>query len=103
IFNEGTLSLYRSTIQYSQTDGAHSGGAIATTGPVTIDQSTLTHNLAGSGGALIAAAANARVFINQADVDHNQAVGTFGRGGAIRLATGAGATIAPSHMFNYGS
>jgi predicted outer membrane repeat protein len=103
IANAGTLSLYNSTIQYSQTDIGHSGGAIYTTGPVFIRQSTLDYNTSGSAGALYASGPNARVVIELADIRFNQAVSdtlnsTAGRGGALWVGPEADVTIRDSSL-----
>ncbi|MEP7357195.1 MAG: choice-of-anchor Q domain-containing protein, partial [Anaerolineales bacterium] len=93
IANAGTLSLERTTIQYSQTDAGHAGGAIFTSGPTTIIDSQFTENSAAVGGALLAIGARAQVAIYTSTFDHNHVTPTNGHGGAIAVNPGASVSI----------
>ncbi len=84
ISNSGTLYLDHSVIQFSKTDINHSGGAIFSTGPVFISNSTLKNNASGSGGAIFANFGGAKVTIDESIFSGNQALNTTtGYGGAI--------------------
>ena len=94
ITNAGTLNLEHVTIQYSQTDLNHSGGAIFTSGPLSIVDSDLHDNLGGNGGAIFAYTGGAVVHIQGSTVHDNQALYTVlgsGKGGALWI--GPGATV----------
>ncbi len=95
IVNHGRLTLQGSTIQSSQVDANALGGAIFTDGPLTITDSTLFDNLAGSGGAIYARAAAARVTIAGSRFVSNTANNNinFGFGGALWLDTPAQLTL----------
>jgi len=86
ISNAGTLSLDNTRIQNSVTDVSHSGGAIYTLGPVTINDSILNNNSAGSGGAIYALSHGAQVVVNHSVFSFNQSLDpSNGIGGAIWL------------------
>ncbi len=71
-------------IQFSKTDVNHSGGAIFSTGPVFISNSTLKNNASGSGGAIFANFGSAKVTMDESTFSGNQALNTTtGYGGAI--------------------
>lgn len=97
IANSGTLRLENSTIQYSQTDNGHSGGAIFSTGPVFISNSTLRNNTGGSGGAIFINFANAAAQISNSTFNNNKTTNTTtGYGGAIWVGTQANLTVTDS-------
>jgi len=102
IANHGTLTLQGSTIQNSETDVTHDGGAIFSDGPVFISGSTLSGNNAGSGGALYANTAGARLQVENSTFTNNQAFNSVtGYGGAIWVGPGAQLTmLTPQLMFN---
>jgi len=84
IANRGTLTLQNTTIQNSKTDVTHSGGALFSAGPVFISNSHFLFNTAGSGGALFAQGAGARVQADHSNFSDNQAFNALtGYGGAI--------------------
>jgi predicted outer membrane repeat protein len=88
IYSSGTLTLDHARITDSE---AHtgSGGAIFTSqGKVTIDHSTLDHNSGFNGGAIMAFHPGANVIVTNSTLDHNSAFGggpNNGLGGAVLL------------------
>ncbi len=93
----GTLTLENSTIRDSQ--AAFSGGAIVSTGPLTITNSLLAGNRALNGGALYPRFALAQTTIINSVLRDNHATGTTnGWGGAILAWDGAPVTIEGSDL-----
>jgi hypothetical protein len=100
IDNSGVLVLNGALIQNNQTDLNHSGGAIATRGPLSITNSTLSHNQAGSGGAIYASSSAARVQVVDTSVDLNKALQPgSGDGGGLWLAAAASLSVTGSQFF----
>jgi hypothetical protein len=97
ISNDGTLTLDHATIQYSQADENHSGGAIFTTGPVSITESYLHDNSGGNAGAIFAYGAQAVLTIADSTVVNNHATNGAviggGKGGALWVGPDATATL----------
>ncbi len=81
IYSTGNLTLTDTTIQNSY---AARGGAIYTTRQLDITNSTLAHNIAQNGGAIYVDALNAELTINDSKFDDNSAAST-GSAGAIYI------------------
>ncbi len=97
--SNGTLVLESSTIRDSAATG--SGGAILSTGPLTITNSLLENNGADNGGALYLRFAGARTTIITSDLVNNHANSTSaGWGGAILAWDGALVTIEGSDIYS---
>jgi hypothetical protein len=95
----GAVILENSTIRNST--AGQSGGAIVSTGPLTITNSLLEGNSALNGGALYPRFAGARTTIINSTLRYNQATDTTnGWGGAMLIWDGASVTIEGSDLFN---
>ena len=95
----GVLILEKSTIRDSQ--AGFSGGAIVSTGPLTITDSLLTGNRALNGGALYPRFLGAKTTIVNSVLRDNHATDTTnGWGGAILAWDGAPVTIEGSNIFS---
>lgn len=95
----GRLVLEDSTIRDSQAEA--SGGAILSTGPMTITRSLLENNRALNGGALYPRFSAARTTIVDSVLRDNHATDTTnGWGGAILTWDGAPVTIAASELYS---
>jgi len=87
INNAGNLTIKNSQIKNAY--NTNSGGAITTTGDLTIDESTFEHNTAHSGGAIYNKTATTKVTITNSNFNNNNAGHTSGfsnpqkSGGAI--------------------
>ena len=94
IVNHGHLTVEQATLQDSQTDVNHGGGAIFTDGPLTITGSIFTGDYAGNGGALYANTAGAVVTISGTTFNLNKTLDLVnGFGGAIWVGQGAQVSI----------
>jgi hypothetical protein len=94
IANHGTLKLDHATIQHSQTDSNHSGGAIFSDGPVTINDSQLLGNTGGSAGAIFANLSTGVLTVTNSTFRDNITVNTVsGYGGAIWVGQQARLTL----------
>jgi hypothetical protein len=95
----GSVTLENSTIRNSRSD--LSGGAIVSTGPLTITNSLLENNQALNGGALYPRFASARTTIISSTLRYNKATDTTnGWGGALLVWDGAPVTIQNSDIFS---
>ncbi|MBI5564747.1 MAG: hypothetical protein HY870_07630 [Chloroflexi bacterium] len=95
----GSVILENSAIRDSI--AGQSGGAIVSTGPLTITNSLLENNQALNGGALYPRFAGARTTIISSTLRYNQASDTTnGWGGAMLIWDGAAATIQDSDIFS---
>lgn len=95
ILNGGTLRLNQVTIQNSQTDNLHAGGAIYTFGPLFVDDSLFENNSSGGGGAIYALTGDAVVEIHNTNFHNNHGRSTSATigGGAILIGLGASVTL----------
>jgi predicted outer membrane repeat protein len=103
IYNEGLLTIVRSTFRNNRTTAAYSGGAIVSYGRVEIADSLFEGNQGGGGGALylrFAASASIRntIFRNNATLST-----TSGWGGALLTSDGPTATIEGGEMYENGA
>ena len=97
--SNGRLTLERSTVRDSR--ATLSGGAILSTGPLTITDSLLEGNQALNGGALYPRFAGARTTIVGSVLRNNRATGTTdGWGGAILAWDGAPVAIEGGEIFS---
>ena len=95
----GSVTLENTTIRDSRS--AQSGGAIVSTGPLTITNSLLENNQALNGGALYPRFTGARTTIISSTLRYNQATdATNGWGGALLVWDGARVTIQDSDIFS---
>jgi hypothetical protein len=94
VVNHGRLIVEESSFLNNVTDNNHSGGAIFSDGPVSIRDSVLSFNNAGSAGALFANFSHAVVVITNSDFENNRALNpSTGRGGAIWVGEQAHLTL----------
>ncbi len=95
----GSVTLENSIIRNSKSN--LSGGAIVSTGPLTITNSLLENNQALNGGALYPRFAGARTTIISSTLRYNQATdATNGWGGALLVWDGARVTIQGNDIFS---
>ncbi|MEP7357942.1 MAG: hypothetical protein ABI847_11920, partial [Anaerolineales bacterium] len=100
ISSGGMLTLDHVTIQHSQTDINHSGGALFTTGPVSMTDSYFYSNSGGNAGAIFALGASAVLHAARSEFSGNHALNGAvvggGKGGALWVGAGAAASLTGS-------
>lgn len=95
----GSVTLENSVIRNSRS--GLSGGAIVSTGPLTITNSLLENNEALNGGALYPRFAGARTAIISSTLRYNKAISTtYGWGGAMLMWDGAQVTLQGSDVYS---
>ncbi|HEY2103911.1 MAG TPA: choice-of-anchor Q domain-containing protein, partial [Chthoniobacterales bacterium] len=99
--NPGTLVIDNCHFLNNQTNPAFSGGAIWSTGPLTITNSEFGSNAAGNGGALFPRFSNAVVNITNCNFHDNKTLNTTnGWGGAMLIWDGAQVIVNNSQFMN---
>ncbi|MDX2171012.1 MAG: choice-of-anchor Q domain-containing protein [Deltaproteobacteria bacterium] len=99
IYNQDTVSLYRTTFRNNATTAEWSGGAIYSSSHLAMYEATFSSNEAGSGGAIALAAAINQTNITASTFDHNVTSNVTmqsGNGGALLITGGATATVGSS-------
>jgi len=91
-------AIYNSSITNSNTNGNQYGGAIATIGMVTLQNSRLAHNNAGFGGAVYVQTNVGSLTLENSALDFNTAQNVGGGGGAVFLDSGANLNMTGGEM-----
>jgi hypothetical protein len=102
IYSRGSLFLDRARIVNSEGHAGDSGGAIIAYGPLHINESVLSNNTAGFGGAVFADNffGTARVVVTNSVFSGNRAINAAGKGGAIALGPGAHLAITDGALYS---